>query len=706
MNKSKIFISYSHKDEDWKDRLVNQLKELEMQGVCRIWDDSQIPPGKDWKKEIEMAMDTADGAVLMISEDFLASDFIIKHELPLILSNKGDNFKVFPVIVKSCHWQKFKWLSDIQVFPPGGAPLIESSESEIKDKLTNLAKIIKDTIKEIPVAEKTVLLTPLPRWEIELIGRDEELQMLEERLQVTKRLLLLNGLGGIGKTEVCKRFFLDHYKQYSFAGWIDYVSSIKESMVTGIKTNKLELNKADTLDERFEKIIAYLKTLDENSLLIIDNIEDPEDEHLGTIKTLPFKVIVNSRLHLEGFEVHTLDFLSTQSCKELFCAYYTCERDDIYVEMIMDRCGNHTLTVELLARTAQNAAMPVRTLYETLEKEGFNLNEVIGENVHTFWHNDKKRKRFFNHLLRIFDLSEVKEAEMAILVNLSVLPAIYVVVGDFSDWLGLKSKDDINSLVRKGWLRKSGFTIFMHQVIQEVIRYKEPPDSSACGPLITSLADKLYLEPGENPIDKKEYVIYADTLARHIADKDEELARLSNNLSLRYQDLGQLEQALEFQKKALKIREAVLAKNHPDLAQSYNNLSTIYKALGQLDQALEFQLKDVKISEEILAKNHPDLATSYNNLSLIYKAKGKLEKALEFQLKANDIYEQVFDKNHPDLATSYNNLSLIYDDLKDYKKAVQYAEKAIAILQHLFPNGHPNLDTMKNNLELIKKEMK
>nr|NIO84980.1 tetratricopeptide repeat protein [Candidatus Aminicenantes bacterium]NIQ70892.1 tetratricopeptide repeat protein [Candidatus Aminicenantes bacterium]NIT26941.1 tetratricopeptide repeat protein [Candidatus Aminicenantes bacterium] len=680
----RIFISYSHKDKEWKDRLVTQLKELEMQGVCRIWDDSQIPPGEDWKKEIEMAMDTADGAVLMISEDFLASDFIIKHEVPLILSKKGDNFNVFPIIVKSCHWQKFKWLSDIQVFPPDGVPLIESSESEIKDNLTNLAKIIKDIIKQpsasIPGAEKAVLLTDLPQREIDLIGRAEELQMLEKRLKETNRLLLLNGLGGIGKTEVCKRFFLDHYKEFAFAGWIDYVSSVKESIVAGIKTNKVELNVGDTLDERFERILEFLKTLDEDSLLVIDNIEDPEDEHLGTIKTLPFKVIANSRLKLEGFEVHTLDFLSPQSCKDLFYTYYEGETDDEYVEKIIDLCGQHTLTVELLARTAQNAAMPVKSLYETLQNKGFNLNDVIGENVHTFWHNEKQRKRFFDHLLTLFNLSKVTNAELDILVNLAVLPAIDIPVKDFSEWLGLKSKEDINSLVRKGWLRKSGFTVFMHQVIQEVIRYKTHPDIKTCGNLIQALADNLSVEPGENPLDKKKYVIFADSLLQHIHDSHEDAATLANNLSLRYKELGQLEPALEFQNKALEIRESVLDKNHPDLATSYNNLSTIYKALGQLEPALEFQKKTVEIFEKKLDKNHPLLATSYNNLSMIYQDLGQLEPALEFQKKTLKIKEAVLDKNHPSLATSYNNLSSIYKALGQLEPALEFQKKTLEIL--------------------------
>ena len=675
----KIFISYSHKDEKWKERLSTQLQVLGLNDYCEVWDDSRIPPGKDWKKEIESALNRADVAILMISDDFLASDFIIKYEVPSILGlQKMETLEVIPVIVGPCQWETVNWLVSMQVFPQGGAPLSESSEPEIIKKLSTLAGRIEDIIKDKPdesktIEKKTVLLTDLPQREIDLIGRDEELQMLGERLKKTERLLLVNGLGGIGKTEVCKRFFLCNYKRFSFAAWIDYVSSIKESMVNriGIKRKGLELNESDTLDERFQKIMDFLKNLEEDTLLVFDNIEDPGDEHLGTLKKLPanIKVIANSRLHLEGFEVHPLDFLSARSCKDLFYNYYEGERDDSHAAKLIELCGSHTLTVELLARTARNAAMPVKTLYETLKNKGFNLNDIIGDKVHTFWHNEKERKRFFNHLLMVFDLSGVTDAGLHILVNLSVLPAVYIPVNDFSEWMGLKSKEEINALERKGWLRKSwskksGFTIFMHQVIQEVVRGKVIVGVEKCKDLIISLGNKLHCEPGENPLNKKEFVQFGESLLGHIVEDNNDLATLANNLSL------------------------------------------IYKSLGQLEKALEFQLKDVKISEKILAKDHPDLATSYNNLSLIYKAKGKLEKALEFQLKANDIYEQVFDKNHPDLATSYNNLSLIYDDLKDYKKAVQYAEKAIAILQHLFPNGHPNLDTMKNNLELIKKEMK
>ncbi len=547
-------------------------------------------------------------------------------------------------------------------------------------------------------------LTPKPAKTIDLIGREEELKDIAHTLERTDRVLLVNGLGGVGKTELCKRYFWDNIDNYIHLAWVDVVGNTRESFVSAFNIEGIGFSEGDSIDERFEKIMGFLNRLDKNSLLVVDNIENPGDEDLDSIRALPFKVIANSRLNFEGFETHTLDFLSPEKCKDLFYKHYKGKKDDTYVDKIVDRCGSHTLSVELLARTAQNAALPIKSLYEKLETRGFNLNDVIGDKVHTFWHNENERKRFFNHLLKIFDLSDVTKGELHILTNLSVLPPIYISISDFCEWMELETKEDVNSLVFKGWLKQEGFTIFMHQVIQEVIRYKTSPGAKKCGNLIVSLTDKLNVEPGENPIDKKEYVIFAETLLQHIEKNDKELANLSNNLDIIYSALGQPEKALEFQLKALKIYEEVLDKNHPSLATSYNNLALIYQDLGQPEKALEFQLKDAEISEQVLDKNHPDLATSYNNLSLIYKALGQPEKALEFQLKDAEISEQVLDKNHPSLATSYNSLALIYEDLKDYKSAVQYGEKAVAILQKVFPDGHPNLDLYKSNLEGIKEE--
>jgi hypothetical protein len=423
----------------------------------------------------------------------------------------------------------------------------------------------------------------------------------------------------VGKTELCKRYFWDHIDTYIHLAWVDVVGNIRESFVSTFNIKGIGFSEGDSMDERFEKIVDFLNGLDKHSLLVVDNIENPKDEDLDTIRALPFKVIANSRLNFEGFETHTLDFLSPGKCKDLFYNHYKGKKDDTYVDKIVERCGSHTLSVELLARTAQNAALPIKSLYEKLETRGFNLNDVIGDKVHTFWDKKKERKRFFNHLLKIFDLSDVTKGELHILTNLSVLPPIYISISDFCEWMELKTKEGINSLVFKGWLKQEeeGFNVFMHQVIQEVIRHKTSPDLKKCKNLIVSLTDKLDVEPGENPIAKKGYAIFAETMLQHIEKNDKELATLSNNLALMYRDLGSLEKALEFQLKALKIYEEVLDKNHPYLATSYNNLALIYSDLKDYKSAVQYEKKAVAILQKVFPDGHPDLDLFKRNLEWI-----------------------------------------------------------------------------------------
>ncbi|MCP5103547.1 MAG: toll/interleukin-1 receptor domain-containing protein [bacterium] len=77
-----VFISYSHKDEAWKERVVKHLDVLKMQGNIDAWDDRRIKAGEKWFQEIEKTLKEADAAVLLISPDFLTSAFILNQEVP------------------------------------------------------------------------------------------------------------------------------------------------------------------------------------------------------------------------------------------------------------------------------------------------------------------------------------------------------------------------------------------------------------------------------------------------------------------------------------------------------------------------------------------------------------------------------------------------------------------------------------------------
>src|SRR2546430_17081777 len=74
--RTRVFISYSHADRRFLDRLHVFLKGLEHQGRVDWWDDTRLTPGSDWREKIREAIDTARVAVLLVSADFFASDFI------------------------------------------------------------------------------------------------------------------------------------------------------------------------------------------------------------------------------------------------------------------------------------------------------------------------------------------------------------------------------------------------------------------------------------------------------------------------------------------------------------------------------------------------------------------------------------------------------------------------------------------------------
>jgi len=78
MSSPSVFISYSHKDEIWKDRLRPHLRMLEQAGRLTIWDDRNIDAGATWYDEIKKAMEDAEVAVCLISADYLSCDFCVK----------------------------------------------------------------------------------------------------------------------------------------------------------------------------------------------------------------------------------------------------------------------------------------------------------------------------------------------------------------------------------------------------------------------------------------------------------------------------------------------------------------------------------------------------------------------------------------------------------------------------------------------------
>lgn len=145
----KIFISYSHKDEKYKDEveitlnaLKNTLPDLEFE----YWVDTKIDSGKEWVKEIENALDTSGVAILIISRYFLASDFIMKTEVPTILKNvEKKGVVVLSIIVGHCRFKK-SVLGRFQAVNEPSKPLKSLSEHDQDVIYNNLSDDVERSL--------------------------------------------------------------------------------------------------------------------------------------------------------------------------------------------------------------------------------------------------------------------------------------------------------------------------------------------------------------------------------------------------------------------------------------------------------------------------------------------------------------------------------------------------------------------------------
>lgn len=135
LGRAKLVFSYSHEDEAWKNLLEKHLNVLAKQNIIEIWTDRQIGPGHPWRKAILRAIDSADVVILVISVDFLISDFILNVEVPRILKrHQNKKLALVPVLVRPCAWEAVDWLRKIQIRPWNGISLslLPSERGEVE----------------------------------------------------------------------------------------------------------------------------------------------------------------------------------------------------------------------------------------------------------------------------------------------------------------------------------------------------------------------------------------------------------------------------------------------------------------------------------------------------------------------------------------------------------------------------------------------
>jgi hypothetical protein len=200
----RIFVSYSHKDQKVKERLVTHLNVPQ----ADVWDDSRIKPGDEWLSEIEQAMAGADVAILLISADFLTSRFVLSKEVPVLLERRErEGLLVYPVLVEDCAWDQVEWLAKMQIRMWEGKPLPGGRERNTA--LAGIARDIAERFKEHTERppEPRMSTAKLPSVSPLLFGREKELALLDEAwADPNTNIVSLVAFGGVGKTALVSKW--------------------------------------------------------------------------------------------------------------------------------------------------------------------------------------------------------------------------------------------------------------------------------------------------------------------------------------------------------------------------------------------------------------------------------------------------------------------------------------------------------------------
>ncbi|MDX1940183.1 MAG: WG repeat-containing protein, partial [Saprospiraceae bacterium] len=143
-----VFIAYSRKDQEIKDKLKTALKVLQRVGhIDSIWDDSAIEAGAEWERAIHNQLDSADIILLLVSPDFLASDYSFEKEMSRVIkAHVEGNAKAISVILRPCLWENVD-LKKLYITPSEGKPITNWKRED--DAINEIAKFVEEIVHKI-----------------------------------------------------------------------------------------------------------------------------------------------------------------------------------------------------------------------------------------------------------------------------------------------------------------------------------------------------------------------------------------------------------------------------------------------------------------------------------------------------------------------------------------------------------------------------
>ncbi len=149
----KLFYCYAHEDKPIRDELEKHLSWLRRRYQLINWHDHEILPGEEWEQAIDKNLNTAHLILLLISPDFMASDYCFSKEMRRALErHKEGTCRVIPILLRPTYWEDAPF-SSLQLLPTDARPITRWPDRD--EAFQNVVSEISRTIKDLLISLKT-----------------------------------------------------------------------------------------------------------------------------------------------------------------------------------------------------------------------------------------------------------------------------------------------------------------------------------------------------------------------------------------------------------------------------------------------------------------------------------------------------------------------------------------------------------------------